>query len=70
MKTSFLWEKLLDSGQTEEGLLYDVLHKMVVCEKLDNFPPRSSGTARCIVTEQILLITDVHQFVFTERKAV
>ena len=39
MITSVLWQKLLDSEQTEERLVYDVLHQLVVDGQLDSFPP-------------------------------
>ena len=58
----FLGE-LLDGGQTEEGLLYDVLHKMVVCEKLDNFPLESADILLGLLDEihepQVSLLTCV-----------
>ena len=51
----------MDSGQTEESLLYDVLHKMVVCEKLDNFPSESADILLGLLDEchepQVWLLT-------------
>jgi len=63
MKTSVLWQKLLDSSQSEEGLLYESLHEIIVCGKLDNFPPEAADILLGMLDEvhepQVYLLTCV-----------
>jgi len=61
MKTSLLWQKLLDSRQTEE--IYEVLQEILVSGQLNSFPPSAAdillGLLDRIHEPQVWLLTCV-----------
>jgi len=63
MKTTVLWQKLLDGRENEEGLLYGILHEMVVHGQFDNFPPEAAEILLGLLDEthepQVSLLTCV-----------
>jgi len=63
MKTSVLWQKLLESRHCEEGLLFSVLQEMVVRDQLEYFPPEAAEILLELLDEthepQVLLLTCV-----------
>jgi len=61
MKTSVLWQKLLDSRQTED--IYGVLHELLVCGQLNSSPPAAADILLGLLDEihepQVWLLTCV-----------
>jgi len=61
MKTSLLWQKLMDSNQTEE--IYEILQQLLTCGHLNSFPPAAADILLGLLDEiyepQVWLLTCV-----------